>query len=116
MTEHIASTLPLIQINVLATGGNGYDAIRLYQEKSPSLVFLDINMPELDGIDALREIKRIDPESKVIMVTGNSEPELESVLENLNASALIRKPFSIEKIVEVIENLQESKTMIIQDA
>lgn len=114
--ELMAEMLPIVKVNVIATGMNGNDAISLYREKSPSLVFLDINMPELDGIAALREIKRIDPESTVIMVTGNTDSDLESTLQSLNANALIRKPFSIEKIVEIIENIQQSNTMIIQDA
>ncbi|MHA7733569.1 response regulator [Nitrosopumilus sp. S6] len=114
--ELMEEMLPMININVVATGMNGNDAIRLYREKSPSLVFLDINMPELDGITALREIKRIDPESTVIMVTGNTDSDLESTLQSLNANALIRKPFSIENIVKIIENIQQSNTMIIQDA
>lgn len=114
--ELMVEMLSLVNITVLGTGANGNDAIRLYREKLPDLVFLDINMPELDGISALKEIKQIGPKSTVIMVTGNSDSGLESTLQNLKASALIRKPFSIEKITQVIGNTKQSKTMIIQEA
>ena len=48
------------------------------------------------------------------MVTGDTNPELESILESLNASALICKPFTIQRVTEVLETIKHSKTMIIQ--
>lgn len=110
--EIMTEMLSILGVDIVGTGSNGNEAISLYQENSPSVVFMDINMPKLNGVEALKEIKKIDPKSAVIMVTGNTENDLESTLMALGAKAIIYKPFSVEQLKEIIEFVNNSSTII----
>jgi len=90
------------------------DAIQLFKEFSPDLVFMDINMPKLNGIDALIEIKKMSVESKVIIVTSDTSTELQVKLSKIGATGIIYKPFDMEKIMQVTENIERAQKMIIQ--
>ena len=54
----------------VAEASNGVEAVSVYQEYRPDMVLLDITMPDMDGLTALKEIKKIDPDAKVAMVTA----------------------------------------------
>ena len=83
---------------------NGRVAVDLYQELKPDLVMMDITMPEMDGLTALKEIVKLDPAAKVVMCTALGQER--SVMEAMNAGAkdYILKPFNAEKVVEVLKN------------
>ena len=83
---------------------NGRVAVDLYQELKPDLVMMDITMPEMDGLAALKEIVKLDPAAKVVMCTALGQER--SVMEAMNAGAkdYILKPFNAEKVVEVLKN------------
>lgn len=83
---------------------NGRVAVDLYQELKPDLVMMDITMPEMDGLTALKEIVKLDPAAKVVMCTALGQER--SVMEAMNAGAkdYIVKPFNAEKVVEVLKN------------
>jgi len=82
----------------------GKEALEKTKEDIFDLVFLDIRMPEMDGVQTLKEIKKIKPEVKVIMMTGYSVDEMvESALE-AKASGIIHKPFEIDKVLDMITN------------
>lgn len=69
-------------IEVLGTAANGSEAVQLCQEQSPDVVLMDIQMPEMDGIQATRLIKQIDPTIKVIMLTTfQDRPNIASALK-----------------------------------
>ncbi len=82
----------------------GRVAVDLYQELKPDLVMMDITMPEMDGLTALKEIVKLDPAAKVVMCTALGQER--SVMEAMNAGAkdYILKPFNAEKVVEVLKN------------
>jgi len=90
---------------VIGEGENGLQGVELYKQLSPDFVTMDITMPELDGISAVKEIKAFNPQAKVIMCSAIGDQE--SMLEAINAGALdfIIKPFSEEKVVEVFSKL-----------
>ena len=83
---------------------NGRVAVDLYQELKPDLVMMDITMPEMDGLTALKEIVKLDPAAKVVMCTALGQER--SVMEAMNAGAndYILKPFNAEKVVEALNN------------
>ena len=114
ITGVFSELLTLHNVNVVGIGHNGFDAIRLISEKSPSVVFMDVHMPKLDGATALKKIKELSSEMKVVMVTGDLSPDLEKMLEHNGADAIIFKPFSIDKITHVMNELQSSNKMITQ--
>ena len=83
---------------------NGRVAVDLYQELKPDLVMMDITMPEMDGLTALKEIVKLDPAAKVVMCTALGQER--SVMEAMSAGAkdYILKPFNAEKVVEALKN------------
>lgn len=86
------------------TATNGYEGLKLIEEKSPDLVLLDIWMPGIDGIETLKEIKRQHPFLQVIIITGHGNIETAVKATKLGAFDLIEKPLSIDKVIVDINN------------
>ena len=85
---------------------NGEDGVKLYQSHKPDLVFLDIVMPRMNGMDAYLEIKKINSQAPIIFITGQAGEYLEQILENLTRTEniyLLRKPFDIDELLRVVE-------------
>ncbi|WAM33440.1 response regulator [Caldicellulosiruptor morganii] len=84
---------------------NGLKAVEMYKELKPDLVMMDITMPEMDGIQAVREIKKIDPQAKIIMCSAMGQQAM--VIESIQAGArdFIVKPFQADRIVEAIKKV-----------
>ncbi len=81
---------------------NGLKAIEQYKELNPDIVTMDITMPEMSGIEALKEIKKIDPKAKVIMCSAMGQQGM--VMDAIKAGAkdFIVKPFNGTRVVEAI--------------
>ena len=88
---------------------NGQEGVQQYQALKPELVTLDITMPVLDGIEALKMIKALDKESKVMMVTAAGQKN--KVLECIKAGAdeFITKPFDKNEILTAVVKVMENK-------
>ena len=84
---------------------NGVEAVKLYQELKPDLVTMDITMPEKDGLQALKEIKQIDPGATVVMCTAMGQKNM--VVEAIQSGAkdFIVKPFQPERVLEAVGKL-----------
>lgn len=84
---------------------NGAKAIEKYKELNPDLVIMDITMPEVDGIQAVKEIKKINSAAKVIMCSAMGQQAM--VIEAIQAGAkdFIVKPFQAERIVEAVKKV-----------
>jgi two-component system chemotaxis response regulator CheY len=83
----------------------GSQAVEMYQSDKPDLVLLDITMPDMDGLTALREIKKIDPDARVAMVTAMGQQSM--VVEALKAGAkdFVIKPFDQDRVLAAIKKL-----------
>ena len=90
---------------VVGMAKNGKEALEMYAKFKPDLVTLDILMKEMDGITALKEIMKRDPKAKVIMVTALGHEEKQQEAQNHGASGFIRKPFKLDDIIGVINNV-----------
>jgi two-component system chemotaxis response regulator CheY len=90
---------------VVGEAENGLEGVRLYKELNPDIVTLDITMPEMDGITALKEIKKYDSKASVIMVSAMGQEILvkEAILNG--AKSFIVKPFKEELIVSTLKKL-----------
>ncbi len=97
--------LELKNIKVVGKGYNGKDAVEVYKEFKPDLVFCDLKMPEYDGLYALQKIREIDPESRVIIVTSDKYYGRE-ILEKEKPTQVFYKPFEIKKILDMIVELK----------
>jgi two-component system chemotaxis response regulator CheY len=84
---------------------NGLDAIKKYVEYRPDAVLMDITMPEMDGLAALKEIRRLDPQARVAMVTAMGQQA--SVMEALRAGArdFVLKPFQADRVIGALDKL-----------
>jgi len=93
------------RFEVVGEAANGVEAVRLYEELEPSLVTMDIVMPDLDGIEATRRILRKHPGAIIIMCSALGQEAL--VMESIDAGArdFIVKPFTPEKVLRVLDNL-----------
>ena len=91
--------------NVAGEAENGLKAVEKYKEVSPDLVLMDITMPEMDGIQALKEIKKIDPNAKVIMCSAMGQQAM--VVESIQAGAkdFIVKPFQEDRVLEAVKKV-----------
>jgi two-component system, chemotaxis family, chemotaxis protein CheY len=87
---------------VVGEAENGQVSIQKYQDLKPDLVTMDITMPEMNGIDAVREIKKINNEAKIIMCSAMGQQSM--VLDAIKSGAkdFIVKPFAAERIAEAI--------------
>jgi two-component system chemotaxis response regulator CheY len=87
---------------VVAEAENGVEAVQMYREHDPDIVTMDIVMPEMTGIEALKEIMAIDSGANVIMCSALGQDSL--VMEALDAGAkdFIVKPFQPEKVLDVV--------------
>lgn len=90
---------------VIGEAENGAVAIEKYKELAPRLVIMDITMPEVDGIQAVREIKKIDPNAKIVMCSAMGQQAM--VIESIQAGALdfIVKPFQPERVIEAVNKV-----------
>ena len=87
---------------VVGEAADGAQAVELYKEHHPDLVTMDITMPEMDGITALKEIKKINPNAKVIMCSAMGQQAM--VIDAIQAGAkdFIVKPFQADRVLEAI--------------
>ncbi|ADI01746.1 MAG TPA: response regulator [Syntrophothermus lipocalidus] len=87
---------------VVGEAENGLVALEKYKELNPDLVTMDITMPEMDGITAVREIRKIDPGAKIIMCSAMGQQAM--VIDAIQAGArdFVVKPFQPERVVEAV--------------
>ena len=79
----------------------GKDAIAVFQKERPNLTILDIDMPDIDGITVLRQIRTIDPQAKVIVFTGGESPVVESQAKALGVTEFLRKGLALPSLAEL---------------
>ncbi len=107
--EVFAEYLKVLNVNVVATGYNGKQAVEIYKKYKPDVLFLDLIMPEYDGIYGLEEIRAVDPDAKVVIITADLRKDIEDKLERLNPTEIILKPFDVDKIKLVLDKLKIPK-------
>ena len=90
---------------IAAEAENGQKAVEKYPEEKPDLVLMDITMPEMDGIQALKKIKEMDPAAKVIMCSAMGQQAM--VIEAIQSGAkdFIVKPFQAERVLEAVKKV-----------
>lgn len=92
-------------MEVIGEAENGAKAIEKFKELQPTLTIMDITMPEIDGIQAVKEIKKIDPSAKVIMCSAMGQQAM--VIEAIQAGAkdFIVKPFQADRVIEAVKKV-----------
>jgi two-component system chemotaxis response regulator CheY len=90
---------------VIGEAENGMDAVRLYREERPDLTTMDIVMPVMDGLAALREIIRLDPAARVVMVSALGQDALIAEAIDTGARDFIVKPFQPGRVLKVAQSV-----------
>lgn len=88
----LKGVLTELGMNIVAQAGNGEEAVRAAQVHQPQVLFLDVNMPLMSGLDALPKIREVSPATAVVMVTGDTSRELVQQAAGLGARGYIVKP------------------------
>ncbi len=90
---------------IVGEATNGVESVELYKSLKPDVVTMDITMPEMDGISALKEIRAFDPEANVVMCTAMGQKNM--VVEAIQSGAkdFIVKPFQPERVLEAMSKL-----------
>lgn len=90
---------------VVGEAENGITAVEKYKELNPELVIMDITMPEMDGIQAVKEIKNIDKDAKIVMCSAMGQQAM--VIEAIQAGAkdFIVKPFQADRVIEAVKKV-----------
>lgn len=92
-------------IEVVGEAENGHDAVMKYQMIRPDIVTMDITMPGMSGIDALKAIRQFDPFAKIIMVTAQEQDALLKESFYYGAQSFIVKPFKEQHIVQTVRQV-----------
>jgi len=90
-------------INVIGKGYDGVTAVKLYKQKKPNVVLIDLNMPNGSGFYAIKKIQEFDSKANIIAITADGSSSTEEKLEKLNVPR-IQKPFNMEQVISTINN------------
>ncbi|MEJ2284842.1 MAG: response regulator [Desulfobacterales bacterium] len=95
------------------TAENADSGIEMFKKERPSVVFTDIKMPGMDGLDALKMLKSIDPAVQVIVMTGHGDQDLMRQAMDFKATAFLNKPIeraALEKVLKMaVDNLSQKE-------
>ena len=90
---------------------NGWKGLELYRQEHPDVIVLDLRMPELDGVAVLKEIRRVDLKQPVIVLTGDTTPEVERQVRALGVNEFIIKGSSMKFLVDTLKCLLKPSTL-----
>lgn len=90
---------------IAGEANNGLKAVELYKKDRPDLVTMDITMPDMDGITAVKEIRKFDPSAKIIMCSALGQQTM--VMDAIQAGArdFIVKPFQPDRVIEALKKV-----------
>lgn len=84
---------------------NGTEALRMYEKINPDIVFVDIVMPEIDGIELARRIRAINPSQIIIVISASNDIQKISESIEVGVNSFIQKPIDTKKILEMLQNI-----------
>ncbi|MCX7842687.1 MAG: response regulator [Clostridia bacterium] len=90
---------------VVGEGSNGFEAIEQARQKQPDILTLDITMPEMDGIKAVKEILKVSPNTKIIMVSAMGQQSMVIEAIKQGAKDFVVKPFEKSRVMQAIRNV-----------
>ncbi len=103
----MVTVISSLGVNKIIEAADGQQAIDQYTENKPDLVFMDIVMPVVTGIDALKKIKEIAPAAKVIMASSiGTQNYLKSAIK-AGAADFLQKPITADQVKQILENVSK---------
>lgn len=95
MYEMLENIIDKTRFEVVGYAADGEEAVKKYRELTPDLVTMDILMPRMNGIKSIKEIRRINPRARVLVISALSEPDLIKEAMTAGAADYITKPFGV---------------------
>lgn len=86
---------------------NGIEAVKKYMELKPDIVLLDITMPEMNGVEALKQIKEKDPSAKVVICSAMGQQAMVAQAIQYGAKDFVVKPFEVDRLIAAIDRVME---------
>ena len=108
MTETLGDILRAFGYDV-EVAGEGYRAVEMIKERAYDIIFMDIKMPGINGVETLKEVKRLSPSTKVIMMTAYSVEDLVKEVLDEAAYGIIYKPLDMNKVIALVEEISRQK-------
>ena len=105
--EMIKDALEAAGWSTIGEASNGQEAIERYRELKPDVVTLDLVMPQYDGLHAVKGIKAIDPDAKIIVVSAIDQKEILRKAMQLGAADFIVKPFSADEVIAAVRTVAQ---------
>lgn len=102
----LKSCLPMGREYEIREAGNGAEGIEKYKEFSPDITFLDLTMPVMNGYETIPEIRKINPDAIIIVITADIQPKSIAEVISLGAFTLLKKPARKESIQDVMEQVE----------
>lgn len=102
----LRKTLENNDYEVCGDAKNGSDGVQMFKSLSPDLVFMDVTMPVMDGLEAARTIKGLDKNAKIIMLSAMGDEEIVSEAKSIGIDIFLKKPFDDYKIISAISKLE----------
>lgn len=106
----IQKILEIEGYSVCGTAVNGEQAVEMYTQHKPDIVTMDINMPVMDGAEATRQIKTMEPDAKIIFLSSAVDKNTVEMANELGVKYLVEKPFEKDKLLEAIKACIEGRT------
>ncbi len=114
--EGIKSILtPLDNIKILDIANNGIEAIKLIRKNRPDCALVDLVMPGANGLDVLIDAKRWSPDTKIVIITGNSSPKQFQLLKDAGADAILLKNSAPEAIISNVQSVLDGHYVFPED-
>ena len=109
MRANLKFILERNNMEIVGEAENGIKVVKMYEELKPDVVTMDITMPGMDGIEAVRQIRKKSPEAKIVMVTALGQEMFVREAIMAGAKNFIVKPFKEDKIVEILNKVASTK-------
>ncbi|WP_026653103.1 response regulator [Butyrivibrio proteoclasticus] len=105
MREMLKNALDPEKYQIVGEAVTGQEAVDFYKEKKPDLLILDINMPKMNGIDALTEVMKIDPKANVIMCSDQKYENMIVMALKKGAKDFVVKPFTASDVILAVKKI-----------
>ena len=110
MRMSLKRILDKIGFEIAGEAENGRIAVSKYKELKPDIVTMDITMPEMSGLEALKSIKEIDPEAKVVVISAMGQEVMVREAIMLGAKSFIVKPFKDDHVIKTLNKVLNIET------
>lgn len=103
--RNIANMMSALGHKIVGEAKNGLEAISIFSRLEPDVVTMDIAMPEMDGIEALKELKKLNKETKIIMITSQGQESMVLDAIKSGASGYLLKPIELSKLQTLLRKI-----------